>query len=173
MIRISEGVVNNYLIPGVFLVIGGIICIVLGAGQSPWLWIGGILLIAVAILLFTATSGMEIDEKALRFRKYGKFGPLVIGYWKSIPQGLEIRILINIESTQRNGAGAIPVPDHSSRVLTYEVASVDTLNHATRLYGFMKYTNAKKAGKILSEIMDVTLNDIVSEKLARNRSRRR
>jgi len=173
MVRINEGIVNNYLIPGVFITIAGLVCFFVGLNGGVSLLIGGILLLALAILLFSATSGLEIDAATKRYRKYGKFGPLVLGEWKTIPEAVEIRIQIHAETATRGGVGAIPMPQHTTKTLTYDVITSDTLGEEKILFGFLKYRNAKTAGKLISECMGVPLHNKVAEKLARNRARRR
>ncbi|PWL24257.1 MAG: hypothetical protein DCO96_14750 [Fluviicola sp. XM-24bin1] len=173
MTRISEGIVNNFLIPGVFLLIAGLVCVVIGVNGSSITLIVGLVIFAVAILLFSASSGLEIDEETSRYRKYGKFGPLVLGEWKNLPQSVEIRIQIHTETASRGGVGALPMPEHKTKSLTYDVIAIDTLDNHVHIFGFFKYADAKTAGKVISEAMEVPLRNKVAEKLAENRARRR
>ncbi|XOV68476.1 MAG: hypothetical protein ACFHU9_04715 [Fluviicola sp.] len=172
MQRISEGLVNNFLIPGVFIALAGVICVVVGWGGIFQAFISGIILIVISVLLLTASSGLEVDSNSKCYRKYGKFGLLVLGNWKSIPEAVEVQILINVESAQRQYS-LFPFPTHKSKVITYEVWTVDTLGGRTRIYGFLEYKNAERAGSVLSEATSATLNDIVRNRLSSNRSKRR
>lgn len=173
MTRISEGFANNYLIPGVFLVVASIIVIMVGSNDRFISLIIGLSLLFLAIVLFSATSGLELDLELLRFRKYGKFGPLVLGDWKSLPKATLVRIQIHTETATRTPVGFLPLPSAHSKSLTYNVIVFDTAKEATEVYNFLKYRDAKKVGRLLAENLDVNLNDIVAEKLAENRSRRR
>jgi hypothetical protein len=173
MTRFSEGFANNYLIPGVFLVIAGIIFIMVGRNDGFISLTIGISLLFLAIVLFASTSGLELDLESLRYRKYGKFGPLVIGDWKRLPKVTLVRIQIHSETASRPAGGVFPILSASTKSLTYDVIVFDRMQESTEIYNFLKYRDAKKVGRLLAESLEVNLNDIVAEKLAKNRSRRR
>jgi hypothetical protein len=173
MTRISEGFVNKYLIPGVFLIITGLIGIAVGSNKQIEVVICGIVLMLIAIALFASTSGLDIDTETKRYRRYGKCGPLVLGDWKPMPNAVELRVQIHAENATIGGWGLMPIPSQTTKSLTYDLVSIDTLNEKVEIYNFSKYRNAKKSGQILAECLEVELKDMIAEKLGRRRSRRR
>ena len=141
--------------------------------DAVFLFVGAPLMIA-SVLLFTATNGLEFDFLNNKHRSYGKFGFISIGIWRSTPKIVKIRIQIHAENETRQGfIGPRGVAGMTTKTLTYDVVAVKPDGNDITLYSFLKYGNAIKATKTICAKLEVEYRDIVAEKLAENKARRR
>ena len=79
MIEVSEGKTNNYLVQGVFVLFVVFVLVGLTPIFSILFFIPGLLLFLIALFLFTASNGLEINPVEGKYRKYGKIGPVKFG----------------------------------------------------------------------------------------------
>lgn len=176
MERISEGNTNNYLIPGVLIVIAGIIFLLVGLNTAHiWLTILAALLFLIALSLFIGTNGIEIDVERKKYRKYGKFGPFVIGKWIELTQLNAVRIQVHSESHANEMFTAMPgrVASVNTKVLTYDLIVTNSRGESHIMYSFLKYKAAKTALQIVAEGFNVPSRDLIVERIAENRAKRR
>ena len=174
--RISEGNTNNYLIPGVLIVIVGVILLAVGFNSIHfWLIFPAILLFLIAIALFIGANGLEIDTKQRRYRKFGKFGPIIIGSWEKLPPVKLVRVQVHAESGANTMQMMMParVATANTKVTTFDLVVFSGQQKGVILYSFLKYKAARSGMQVLVEAFNAEAEDLIAQKIAENRSRRR
>lgn len=87
---ISEGISFNYLIKGTFLAIA--------SGIISLFFLPALIGVPVGIALILASSGVEIDTEAKKYRKYAAFFGFKVGDWKQLNDIVKVELH---ESTQQ------------------------------------------------------------------------
>ena len=174
MIEISEGRTNNYLVQGVILMVVVIILFVASNLVNSFIFIPTALLFIVALFLFAATNGLEIDPAKQKYRKYGKIGPIKFGSWNSFTEPTSATLMLHSSNAQK---GNLPlmgkVTTLDSKALTYDIFVHDSIQKSILIYDFIEYKTAKKALAEIAQAFDIPVIDKVSEKLIENKMKRR
>lgn len=88
---ISEGISFNYLIKGTFLAIA--------SGIISVFFLPAVIGVPVGIALILASSGVEIDTEAKKYRKYAAFFGFKVGDWKQLNEIVKVELY---QSTQQH-----------------------------------------------------------------------
>lgn len=175
MIDVNEGRTNSYLIHGLIVLAGVCFLFFLGNG-NPICFIPGVILFVFAIMVFGGTTGLQIDPKGMKHRKYGKIGGVVFGRWKSLSK-IEGALLVKdhedlrtddrawVASSSRSGNSM------STVILTYNIHFIMSESGSIDIYGFNEYRHAKKTLKLIHEQMKIPVVNRVAEKMAANKRR--
>ncbi|MDG1148636.1 MAG: hypothetical protein P8N52_10060 [Crocinitomicaceae bacterium] len=170
MIDINEGKTNNYLVYGVFVLLGAFTLIGFSMFFSNYFAIPGIALFLIALLLFTASNGLELDSVAGKYRKYGKVGPVKFGQWHALIDPISAQLVIHSSNAQK---GMFPmmgkVAPLDSKVITYDIVITDSANQAHLVYDFLEYNRAKNALQKIDETYGIPVVNKVAEKLKNRR----
>lgn len=173
MIDINEGKTNNYLVHGIFAMLGVFIFIALYATISSIFLIPAFIILVLAILLFGASNGLEVDIHAKSYRKYGKVGPYKFGQWHTLIDPISARITMQSSSVSKGASpmmGKIATLD--SKSVTYDLLVLDSSGNNQILYDFLEYNKAKAALKSVQKDFKIPVVDEVLEKLRANRMKR-
>ncbi|MEQ8325290.1 MAG: hypothetical protein RIC15_12035 [Vicingaceae bacterium] len=130
-----------------------IILIVLG-GLSFFLhWILSLLLMALAVLFFTAKSVFEVDGINMRFRKSDVFLHKKFGIWRVFSAEDKVLLTRTREAQTMNSRGT----SVTSNVKTFDVL-LDSSQGRIELHEFGNYQNAKELYNLFT--MDCKLQGI-------------
>ena len=175
MIDINEGNTNNYLIQGIVVIVLSFIVAGLTSITSELLFIPTILLFIFAILLFTATNGLQIDPANQKYRRYGKFGTQLFGKWHPITEPVSAVLMIHAENEYRGSVAPMigKVTTLDTKTVTYDIQITDSFDKKHVVYSFLAYKKAKQALKEIHETCNIPVRNIVAEKLAENKRKRR
>ena len=152
-VDIPEGRTNDFLVHGVFTVIGGAVLFYFDH------WILGLLCLPLAVALFLVRSGVEIDLERREARVYKETGRFRWGGWMQLDGYTVIRLHLTRESQVMNSRGT------STNVM---VRTYDVIFQAPRLsdklvHDFLSYELARKAASIMSEAWELPVRDEVAE----------
>lgn len=169
MIKISEGLTYEYVIPGVFIMFLGLL-----------LSIANVFFILIAIIGLTfimVSSGVLIDTETKRIKKYHAIGPLDLrksDNWVSLNQIVEIRLKYNTNEgiTYR----PIYLAKAPSTLTTFDLILTDEFDRKIFLYDFKDMRQALKTMTQLEKLSNARIinevKDNIQSKL-NNRKRRR
>ncbi|QQR85009.1 MAG: hypothetical protein IPJ76_10285 [Flavobacteriales bacterium] len=160
IIDIPEGRTNDYLIHGVFVVIAAGILMLAH-------WSVAILTAALAVALFLASSGVEIDVKGRRARIYKALGRLRSGQWVSTERYTGIAIHHTRESQVMTSRAS----QTTVRVRTYDVRLTTAGGEAVLFHDFTDYAKARKCAVAMAEGWKLELTDEVQERRQRAQGR--
>ena len=170
VLSVSEGKSMIYLIPGIFL-------IVVAIAFFYFLPILSIILLASAIILFLAETGLEIDVEQMRYRRYKSLFGTKFGLWKIMLNVVEFHITLAVESKtyrtipyQTNAAWSSR--SSTSRSISYDLSYVDELNLNTIVFEFQEYKLCTAIAKQLRQYSNYEVIDHVAIKLEENRQKR-
>lgn len=153
LIDIPEGRTNDYLIHGVFVVIAAGILVLAH-------WSLAILMAGLAVALFLASSGVEIDVKGRRARVYKALGSLRSGQWV----GMEQYTGITIHHTRESQVMTSRASQTTVRVRTYDVHLTTAAGEAVLFHDFTDYAKARKCAVTMAEGWKLELMDEVQER---------
>tara|TARA_R110002072_G_scaffold302577_2_gene486407 strand:+ start:16080 stop:16601 length:522 start_codon:yes stop_codon:yes gene_type:complete len=172
MIEINEGKTNNYLIHGLVTVVTSIFIFYLSSVFSESLVIVAFIVFVIAISLFIATNGLEIDIDKRMFRKFGKISVVRFGKWNKLLDIDRIELRMQSSNAQKNVMTGV-VPALNSKSITYDIVVYDTFDDEQIIYDFLDYPKAKEAFKLILEKIDAPARNRVAEKMANNKANRR
>lgn len=173
MIQISEGNSGNYLVQGVFSVVFSILLFVASGFFGVLLFIIGLLVLTLAILLFTASNGLELDPESNRYRTYGKIGNYKFGSWSSFSSPSKVYLAMHADNEYRETAPMMGrAAALSTKVITYDIRLEIKSGEEVVLYDFLDYKKAKSALKFIGESYDIPTRNLIAEKMAENRQKR-
>lgn len=168
-LTVSEGKTLVYLIPGVLII----------AVAIPFLfffWPIALLLLTLAIILFTAETGLEIDLNEMKRRKYKSIFGNKFGIWVDLGEILEFQLKLSVESESiRNPfpvAGSWNNTSKTQKSITYDLISVDNFSQRKIIYEFLEYKLAKKLLHELNAKGHFETTDYIAIKLEENREKR-
>jgi len=150
-----------------------IILLVLSVSITSVLFIPTALLFLVAVFLFTASNGLDLDPKNERYRKYGKIGPFKFGAWNHLNNPISARLVISSSNAHRGNSpmmGKVSTLDTKST--TYDIVILEATENACQVYDFLNYATAKKALKAINQTYAIPVTDLVAEKLLENKRKR-
>lgn len=165
---ISEGIKGEFLIPGVFSIVGAVL---MGLLYFPI----GILIGAFAIGLLLVSTGIEIDPTRRSIRKYRYFYGCRMGKWYAIPMNCTFELILSTENSTIMGGGGIAgtiVPYNGKlKSLTFDLVMVSSGSRKI-VFEFLDYKNGKKALTVIQQISAIETRNKIAEKLAENRIKR-
>lgn len=174
MIDINEGRTNNYLVYGVFVMLGALISFGLAMAFLSFLFVVSALLFIVAVLLFMATNGLEIMIEKNNYRRYGQIAGKKFGTWISIGVPQNAVLLIHAENAHKGNAPMMgQVATLDTKTLTYDIQITDDAGKQHIVYDFLDYKKAREALKAIQDAYNIPVSNKVAEKLAENQRRRR
>lgn len=172
---IQEGMTNHYVIPATVLSF-------LSAFLFVYIGIPAIILVIAALALFFSVSGMEIDTRQFRYRKYKVIFGLKFGRWIVFSANDSFQLWLSSESGRylHTTYGTTPVfvaptnfyNGNKSKIITYDLIQVLETGDKQLINDFRTYKNAK----ITLELFGSTgcaIRDKISEKLHENKKKRR
>lgn len=129
----------------------------------------------LAIIVFGAKTGLQIDTNLMQYRSYGKIGGYVFGNWTPF---------INIESailrhTSENvykpgmATASLSGRSQSTIVTTFDIVFVNSNNKEKTIFEFSEYKLAIKALRLIKDQMEINVVNKVAEKMAENKRSRR
>ncbi len=173
VVKISEGISNRYLIPGIGLLVLGFLLFFLYT-------VGPILLIVIAVGLLSAQTGLLVNTSTPAYKYYSNIFGITFGEWVSIENITDVVLALNTEQshasslipgirTGRGSFGGRTAPD----VRTYDLKIVDGISpEPTLVNDFLTYRNARKAFDVLCDTCQVEGRDLIAEQIAENQERR-
>ena len=158
---ISEGKTNSLILPAVIgLFAGAVVCV--------FIPIAGVILLAFAISLFAATTGLEIDATDKRYRKYTSYFGFKWGIWHSVDSVIAVDLKLSAE----NGTYYHRLGERSHKSITYDLITEEKSGKQQTIYEFMEYKPAKQALKAFGEAFQVEITDHIAAKMQENRLKR-
>lgn len=160
-ITISEGKTNSLILPAVIgLFVGAVVCV--------FIPVAGIILLAFALSLFLATTGIELSPTGKQYRKYTDYFGLKSGVWRSV----DSLIAVDLKLSSENGTYYHRLGERSHKSITYDLIAEDQLGKQQTIYEFMEYKTAKQALKAFGEAFQVQITDHIAVKMQENRLKR-
>lgn len=157
LIDIPEGRTNDFLIPGVFVLIaGGILFLVH--------WSIAVLLFALAIAFFSLGSGIEIAVSRREARVYKQLWRLRFGAWVPLDQYSHIDLRYTNESQVMSIKGV----ENNVRVRTYDLHFTGPDGASRLLHEFSDYRIARRCAEAMVSSWSMTLADEVQERRQRS-----
>lgn len=174
MIDINEGRTNNYLIHGLGVMVPTIVCFALAGVYGILFIIPAFILFAFALMLFSATNGLELDAKKDRYRRYGKMINFKFGEWKPLSEPKSAVLQMHAANAYKGMAPMVGrVATLDTKTLTYDIEITDAFGQQHIVYDFLDYKKAKVALKSIHENYEIPVQNKIAEKLAENRQKRR
>jgi len=172
---IREGITNQYVMPATILAF-------LAAIGFVYIGLLSILIAMVALALFLSVSGIEIDTRLLRYRKYKVIAGIKFGKWSPFTTNDSFQLWLSSESgrymyTTYGTTPAFVAPTNfyngnKSKSITYDLILVLATGEKHIVNDFFKYSTAKKALSVLESAGCATRDKII-EKLNENNKRSR
>jgi len=156
IIDIPEGRKNDYLVHGVFAVIAAGILLLAH-------WTLTALLVALAVVLFSVSSGIEIDFQGRRVRVYKAIGRLRLGSWLAVDRYNGVALRYTNESQTTGGRG----PELTVRVRTYDLHLTGPDGATELFHDFRDYAKARQCAVTMAEGWALNLTDEVQERRER------
>lgn len=156
IIDIPEGRKNDYLVHGVFAIIAAGILLLAH-------WALTVLLVAIAVALFSVSSGIEIDLHGRKARVYKSIGRLRLGSWLAVDRYNSVAIRYTNESQTMGGRG----PELTVRVRTYDLHLTGPDGASELFHDFTDYAKARKCAVTMAKGWALNLTDEVQERRER------
>lgn len=158
MIKISEGLTFEYVIHGVFIIFAGILLMLVS--------VFFILVIGIGLLFILVSSGVIIDTKLNRIKKFHSIGPIELrdsGNWIDLSNILEIKLKYNTNE----GATYRPIylAKAPSTLTTFDLILTDEFNHKIVVYDFKDMRLALKTMSKLEQISNFNIVNEVKENI--------
>ncbi|PHR43357.1 MAG: hypothetical protein COA32_16660 [Fluviicola sp.] len=170
MIKISEGLTYEYVIHGIFIIFAGILLSLAN--------VFFIVLIGIGLLFILVSSGVLIDTKLNRIKKYHSIGPIELkdtGSWIDLKNIIEIKLKYN--TNEGNTYRPIYLAKAPSTLTTYDLILTDELDNKVIVYDFKDMRQALKTmtqlEKISNSMMKNEVKENIQSKLQNRRKRRR
>lgn len=160
--NLDEGLSLSYLIPAVFVAIGGgVLCLYF----SP----GGIAILVSAAILISMKTGVEIDVAKKKIRSYKAFFGIKFGDWiglKYYPKAKLRNVSRGMAEDEKTGQ------KKRVRNKTYTIELEHRRGKKRAFHEFTEYKLAKQASGILEKELGLEIHDSIEE-LRRHSSARR
>lgn len=153
LIDIPEGRTNDYLIHGVFVVIGGGILLLVH-------WSLTLIALALAVALFRISSGVEIDAEGKRARVYKALGGLRMGMWRRPASCTGITIRYTNESQVMSSRAS----STNVRTRTYDVHFMAANGTSYLFHDFTDYAKARKCAVTMAKSWSLPVTDEVEDR---------
>jgi uncharacterized transporter YbjL len=175
MIDVNEGRKNMYLMQGMFVFCIGTILVVIGFSNMIVLSFFGALIVALAVLLFAASNGLQIDTELNRYRQYDNIGGYYNGGWTNFGVVESAQLVLTSENMYRAGMATQSIGSSmsSSIIKTYDVQFILKNSKVITIFEFDEYKHAKQVLKKIKEEMEVPVSNIIAEKMVANKRSRR
>ncbi|MFT6502395.1 MAG: hypothetical protein ACJASQ_002521 [Crocinitomicaceae bacterium] len=175
MIDVNEGRKNMYLIQGIFVLIIGTVFFVMGFSSMILLSFLGAIIVALAVLMFTASNGLQIDTELNRYRQYANIGGYYNGGWTDFGLVESAQLVLTSENIYRAGMATQSRANSmsSSIIKTYDVQFILKSSKVITIFEFDKYKHAKQVLKKIEEKMEIPVSNQIAEKMVANRRFRR
>lgn len=168
MMKISEGLTYEYVIHGVFIIFAGLLLSLAN--------VFFILLTGIGLLFILVSSGVQIDTKLNRIKKYHSVGPIELrdsGTWIDLKNIVEIKLKYN--TNEGNTYRPIYLAKAPSTLTTYDLILTDKFNKKVVLYDFKDIRQALKTMTHLEKASNCLVKNEVKENIQsklQNRKRR-
>lgn len=156
IIDIPEGRKNDYLVHGVFAIIAAGILLLAH-------WALTVLLVALAIALFSVSSGIEVDLDGRQARVYKAIGRLRLGSWLAVDSYNSVAIRYTNESQTMGGRG----PELTVRVRTYDLHLIGPDGATELFHDFRDYAKVRQCAVTMAKGWSLNLTDEVQERRER------
>lgn len=158
IIDIPEGRMNDYLVHGlVTLLAGGILVMVH--------WTLLVLMVAVAIALFSVRSGIEIDLEGRRARVYKALGGMRFGAWHNLAAYSNIDIRYTNEAQVMNSRGW----STNVRVRTYDLHFANNEGADLLFHDFSDHAKARTCAEVMARHWAMAFTDEIQERRQRSK----
>lgn len=156
IIDIPEGRMNDYLVHGLFVLIGGGILALVH-------WSLTVFMVVLAVALFSVRSGIEIDLEGRRARVYKALGGLRFGAWHNLAAYSNIDVRYTNEAQVMNSRGS----STNVRVRTYDLHFTNNEGALILFHEFTDYAKALKCAKLMAKHWSLAFIDEVEERRLR------
>ena len=175
MIDVNEGRKNIYLLQGIFVFIVGAVLLSVGLSSMIIVSVFGVLVLVLAVLMFAATNGLQIDTELNRYRQYANIGGYYNGGWTNFGLVESAQLVLTSENMYRAGMATQSIGSSmsSSIIKTYDVQFILKNSKVITIFEFDEYKHAKQVLKKIKEEMEVPVSNIVAEKMVANKRSRR
>jgi len=169
MIKISEGLTYEYVIPGVFIMFVGLLLSIANVFFVP--------VVILGLMFIMVSSGILIDTKTNRIKKYHAIGPINLrksDNWLDLNQIVEIRLKYN--TNEGNTYRPIYLAKAPSTLTTFDLILTDEFGMKTLLYDFKDMRQALKTMTQLEKLSNARIMNEVKDNIQsklNNRKRRR
>ena len=119
-----------------------------------------VLMIAVVVVLFCVSSGIEIDLARKRVRVYKAIGKTYVGAWLSVQPYNTISIRYTNESQLMGGRG----PELTVRVRTFDLHFTGPDGASRSFHDFTNYAKARKCADTMANQWSWSLIDEIQER---------
>ena len=162
-IKISQGITLQYFIPGVFILIAGIITVVQEA------YLPGLILIIPGIIITLSVKGVLVDLKNKRIKRYFDFLFFKGGEWMDI-NGCE---KVYLSQTKQSQAFNFLWRTNTIRTKSYDVYIIDKTGNKIEIKEFTVYTEAEIFLQEFSNKTDAKPVNKISEARSKSLARRK
>jgi hypothetical protein len=165
---IKEGITFHFFVHAIFVALLGAVGFV--PGIPNFFRVMGIVFLALAILLLLVETGISVDKKNGRVRKYFSLFSIRFGEWVYLSR--YEKIILESSKETLNHMGTMHSPSSTSS-LTYEIMLKNNTN-SFELYEFTEYEVAKRMFEELAQHVNLPCENSVDikRKSALNRRRR-
>lgn len=157
IIDIPEGQVNDLVVPGLFVLIGGGLLIIVH-------WTIGVAGMLFSLGFFFARSGVEIDVQAKRCRTYRALGPWKTGSWRDVGGCTAVHIKYYTDRP-----GYYPDTGTEMHIRTYDLHLVLSDGSGEEFHDFSAYAPARRCAELMAKHWSLTFTDEVQERHQRAR----
>lgn len=157
-IDIPEGRMNDYLVHGFFVLVGGGILLLVH-------WSLAVLMVVLAVALFSVRSGIEIDLEGRRARVYKALGSLRFGAWQNVAAYRTIAIRFTNEAQVMNSRGS----STNVRVRTYDLHFANNEGAGLLFHDFSDHAKARKCAEVMARHWAMPFTDEVQERRQRTK----
>ncbi len=166
--KISEGFSNQYLVQGVGVVAGGLLCLLV----SPYLTLP---IVIVGIGLLAVRTGVLVDTKEFKYKLYREIFGISFGTWKSLKDTSELVLKLNVSKSSVGGMNP-GLGTYRSTVIktrTFDVLLISDGIQPKQLNDFVNYKPARRTAVVISKTLNIPLTDKVADKISQNKAKRR
>lgn len=148
---IHEGLTYDYLVPGLFVLLGGGILFVFNNVLA-------LVVVSVGIILMVLSTGVEVDDAKQRIRKYKSILFLKFGAWHYLRNIIQVDLRYNAHAVKIKGPAltnfVVPwvAPNPGGAAKTFDLFLVDDVGEERLLNQFLKYALAVKALSALEKM---------------------
>jgi hypothetical protein len=173
---IHEGLTYEYLVPGLFVLLGGGILFVFNT-------ILAIVVVLFGILMMMLSTGLEVDFEHQRIRKYKSILFLKFGEWLYLRNIVQIELRYNSNSVKIKGPAGTNIvpgfglpwiaPNPGAAAKTFDLYLLDDVGEEKLLNQFLKYGLAIKVLNVLEKVSRIKIINHFDTMMKTQRSTRR
>lgn len=149
--------------------------LIVGLLSFLYAWFVAIPIIVLAIGLLAVRTGVLVDTQQRKYKIYREIFGITFGNWVSMDSIVSVTLILHSEETTIRGimpTGPVMAGSGSVKSRTFNIL-ISNGDKTTELNDFLEYKPACRAGKVIAQTLDIPFNNIVANKMAENRERRR